>query len=45
MSFSLHSRYRPVVWAVTGVTAQHEMLGDRLPPKGRSGLSPARNMR
>ena len=36
MPLSFHSRYGPLVWAVAGVIAQHELLADRLPPKGHS---------
>jgi hypothetical protein len=44
MSFLFHSRNGPLVWTVAGVIAQHELLADRLPPMGRSGLGSARNM-
>ena len=44
MSSLFHSRYVPLVWTVAGLVAQHELLADRLPPKGRSGLGPARDI-
>ena len=44
MSLLFRSRYRPLVCAVAGAIAQHELLAKLLAPKGRSSQTSARNI-